>query len=103
MHEMFAQSKFNGDIGKWKVSKVTNMSCMFAGFNLDGKIKYTPFNGDISKWDVSSVKDTTCMFTYSKFEGNLDSWKLKNVKGKKAMFAGSTLLKKNKLPKWFKK
>jgi len=38
---MFAFSNFNGDISKWDVSSVKDMSNMFQCSN---------FNGDISKW-----------------------------------------------------
>ena len=51
---MFFNSQFNGDISKWDVSNVTNMSCMF-DYN-------SQFNGDISKWDVSNVTDMSNMF-----------------------------------------
>jgi surface protein len=39
MHEIFFDSKFNGDISKWDVSNVTDMSYMFWS---------SKFNGDIS-------------------------------------------------------
>jgi surface protein len=39
MDSMFAWSKFTGDISKWDVSNVRDMSKMF---------KYSKFNGDIS-------------------------------------------------------
>ena len=38
---------FNGDISKWDVSSVNDMTGMF--------YYEVVFNGDISKWDVSSV------------------------------------------------
>jgi len=41
MSDMFRDSKFNGDISNWDVSKVTSMSNMFYK---------SQFNGDISKW-----------------------------------------------------
>ena len=41
-------------IGAWDVSKVTDMSYMFA----DAK----DFNQDISEWDVSKVTDMSWMF-----------------------------------------
>lgn len=44
---------FNGDISKWNISSVEDMSGMFA---------YSKFNQDISDWDVSNVKDTMDMF-----------------------------------------
>ena len=50
---MFCDSKFNGDISVWNVSKVTNMFEMF--YDSD-------FNGDISNWNISSDTDTTDMF-----------------------------------------
>lgn len=31
MEEMFAKSKFNGDISNWNVSNVTSMYNMFSG------------------------------------------------------------------------
>ena len=40
---------FNGDVSKWQVGNVTNMSHMFSGATI--------FNGDLSKWDVSQVTE----------------------------------------------
>ena len=48
MSELFFGSKFNGDISKWNVSNVKNMSYMFTSC--------LSFNKDISSWDVSEVK-----------------------------------------------
>ena len=45
---MFMHSKFNRDISRWNVSRVTDMRAMFAN---------SPFDGDISGWNVSSVKN----------------------------------------------
>ena len=58
-------SLFNGDISKWNVSNVENMSFMFS----DSK-----FNGDISNWDVSGVEDMRYMFYNSKFNGDISNW-----------------------------
>ena len=44
----------SGDMSKWDVSRVIDMSVMFAGAE--------SFNGDMSKWDVSSVTDMSVMF-----------------------------------------
>ena len=59
MKEMFymghsSYNKFNTDISKWDVSRVTDMMRMFTGT--------TSFNGDISKWDVSRVTNMNGMF-----------------------------------------
>ena len=50
---MFNSSKFNGDISKWDVSNVSDMSDMFS---------VSKFSSDISKWDVSKVTDADNMF-----------------------------------------
>ena len=49
MSELFAETDFNGDISKWNVSNVKNMYGMF--------YECESFNQDISTWDVSNVKD----------------------------------------------
>ena len=55
MSKMFYDTKaFNGDISKWDVSSVTDMSNMFSHAE--------SFNGDISKWDVSTVINMDHMF-----------------------------------------
>ena len=43
-----------GSIGKWDVSRVTDMSGLF--YDAES------FNGDVSKWDVSSATDMSFMF-----------------------------------------
>merc|ERR1719174_2097175 len=71
---MFSGAKlFNGDISKWKVSRVSDMSAMFYGAK--------GFNGDISKWDVSSVSDMTDMFTNANFffNSDLSMWDVSRV------------------------
>ena len=47
-------NSFNGDISKWHVSRVGDMSSMFYFAK--------SFNGDLSKWDVSSVIQMDYMF-----------------------------------------
>ena len=55
MSRVFAHAKsFDRDLSKWDVSGVKDMSGMFLGA--------TSFNGDLGKWDVSSVKDMYGMF-----------------------------------------
>ena len=50
MSGMFAHAIFNGDISKWDVSSVTSMRVMF--------YRAESFNGDVSKWDASGAVDT---------------------------------------------
>ncbi|GEM_PF-1218049 len=80
MSHMFNGSSFNGDISKWDVSNVTNMSGMF---------EYSQFNGDICKWDVSNVTDMSHMFSGSKFNGNISKWNMSNVTDMSVMFLDS--------------
>jgi surface protein len=81
MSGMFAKSSFlNGDISKWNVSKVTNMSAMFAE---------SPFNQDISEWDVGNVTNMTAMFFKSSFTGSIYKWNVSNVTKMTGMFAKS--------------
>jgi surface protein len=61
MSYLFANSKFNGDISKWDVSKVEKMTRMFYS---------SQFNGDISDWDTSNVEDMSFMFAASPLEKN---------------------------------
>ena len=62
---MFSRSKFNGDISKWDVSNVINMTGMFENSN---------FNRDISNWNISNVTDIDSIFNNSKFTGDISKW-----------------------------
>jgi len=44
----------NGDVSKWDVSEVSDMTGMFTGAR--------SVNGDVSKWDVSEVSDMSFRF-----------------------------------------
>ncbi|KAA8490398.1 hypothetical protein FVE85_8912 [Porphyridium purpureum] len=69
---MFRSSSFNGEIGAWDVSSVTNMGNMFRGA--------TSFNQDISGWDVSSVTDMGNMFSgASAFNQDISGWDVSKV------------------------
>jgi surface protein len=46
MEYMFTDSEFNGDISKWNISNVTDMTAMFEG---------SEFNRDLSSWNVDSI------------------------------------------------
>ena len=108
MSELFLKEygleKFNGDISKWNVSNVTNMSWMFYKSEFNGNISNwnvsnvknmysmfanSQFNGDISNWDVSNVENMEGMFFYSKFNKDINNWNINNVKNMKRMFTGS--------------
>ncbi|NME69785.1 BspA family leucine-rich repeat surface protein [Flammeovirga aprica] len=83
LNEMFDGAiSFNGDLSKWDVSKVKNMSYMFEGA--------TSFNGDLSSWDVSSVTRMDYMFKEAtSFNGNLSTWNVSSVTRMDNMFNGA--------------
>ena len=54
---MFDHSYFNGDISKWDVSNVEDMTSMFSD---------SAFNQDISMWNVSKVEYYFNIFKNSK-------------------------------------
>ena len=77
----------HGPIGGWDVSRVTDMSRMFA------RAKY--FDSDISKWDVSSVKDMSGMFLgATSFNSDLSKWDVSRVQDMQSMFLGATMFKR---------
>jgi len=53
MWGMFKNSQFNGDISKWDVSNVKDMSNMF---------EKSEFNRDISKWKLNNKVNIDDMF-----------------------------------------
>ena len=81
MTKMFYNSDFNGDISNWDVSNVTSMGYMFSG---------SKFNGDISKWDVSNAISISHIFYNSKkFNGDISKWDVSNAMYMSNMFAYS--------------
>ena len=50
MKSMFEESEFKGDVSKWDVSSVIDMSFMFY---------HTYFDGDVSNWNTTHVVDTS--------------------------------------------
>ena len=82
MSNLFARSRFNGDISRWNVSNVTNMRSMFGScINFEGK--------GLENWDVSNVTNANHMFQYCKqFTGKaLENWNVSNVKYMDYMFS----------------
>ena len=72
---------FNGDISNWDVSNVISMEAMFYGCK--------DFNQDISSWDVSNVTNMTSMFcNCGKFNQDISNWEVSNVTNMGSMFSG---------------
>ena len=71
----------HGPIGTWGVSRLTDMSSMFA------RAKF--FDRDLSDWHVSRVKDMCGIFLgASSFNGELSMWDVSSVKYMDDMFLG---------------
>ena len=83
MHFMFSSAKaFNGDVSKWDVSSVTSMQDMFAAAET--------FNGDVSNWDVGRVAVMRGMFyEASAFNGDISKWDVSRVTTMMYMFLGA--------------
>ena len=68
-----------GEISNWDVSKVTDMSRMFAGAE--------SFNQPLNNWDVSNVEYMYGMFSgATSFNQPLDNWNVSNVTDMSDMF-----------------
>ena len=79
MSNLFEYTDFNGNISKWDVSNVENMSRMF--------YHCKSFNQDISRWDVSKVTDMGGMFfDCNKFNQDLSQWDVSKVKDMRDIF-----------------
>ena len=75
-----------GAMGEWDVSRVRDMSRIFASAKL--------FNSDISKWDVSRVRDVSGMFQgAASFNGDLSGWDVSRVINMNDMFQGAASFK----------
>ncbi len=82
LSHMFSGSEFNGDIGGWDTSNVTNMSFMFSENRF--------FNQDISAWDVSNVTTMQGMFWEAlRFNRAIGAWDVSSVTNMAWMFEGS--------------
>jgi len=80
MSFLFAGDMFVGDISQWDVSNVTDMRFMFFRSH---------FNGVISDWNVSNVKDASYMFYKSRFNRSIKNWDVTNLVNAECMFAHS--------------
>ena len=69
---------YNGDISKWDVSNVWDMSAMFKGAHI---------TSDISNWDVHNVRNMHSMFHESDFNQDISKWDVHNVKNMGYMFS----------------
>ena len=88
--ENYPQSKLRyGDSNRWDVSKIRDMTLLFANLN---------FTGEISLWDTSQVKNMQGMFFKSKFMGDISGWSVENVINFDNMFADSNFI--GDLSKW---
>ena len=89
MSNLFANSDFNGNISNWDVSNVKDMSYMFD--------ECESFNQDISKWDVSKVIYMMYMFSgCESFNQDISSWDISNKTETSYMFADCPIEEKYK-------
>ena len=90
---MFKDLKnFTGDISKWDISQVTDMSNMFANA--------AAFNDDLSGWDTSHVTDMSGIFDRAiSFSQNLSAWDVSRVTNMGGMFYNAKNFKSD-LSRW---
>merc|ERR1719201_1592823 len=80
--------KCDCSISSWDVSRVTDMSGVFANAQC--------FNGDISKWDVSNVRDMSGMFQgATSFNRDISKWEVSSVSNMNNMFWNAASFKQN--------
>ena len=76
--------EFNDNINDWDVSNVTNMSEMFAGCEI--------FNQPLNKWNVGNVTNMNEMFSICEnFNQPLNSWNVSKVTIMSKLFAGCSM------------
>ena len=87
MNGMFSYAKsFTGDISKWDVSSVKDMSSMF--------LAAKSFSSDLSEWDVSNVQSMPAMFRWAtSFNGDISKWDVSSVGNMDYMFWDATSFK----------
>ena len=77
MSSLFNGKDINGNISSWDVSNVTSMYNMFI---------FSDFNQDISDWDVSSVTNMRGMFYDTPFNQPIGNWDVSSVTYMKWLF-----------------
>jgi surface protein len=92
-----------GDIASWDVSRIEDMSHLFANAAAGGNDTIANLTENklagISNWNVSSVTTMTAMFKGSKFNGDLSKWNVSKVTDFSSMFALS-LIANDTMLKW---
>ncbi len=79
LSHMFRSSSFNGEIGHWNTSNVTDMSFMFS--------QATFFDRPIGGWNTGNVTSFRDMFSLAlSFDQPLDSWDTSNANNMRSMF-----------------
>ena len=77
-----------GDINRWNVSQVTDMSFLFQD--------QAEFDSDIRCWDTFQVTNMNSMFLNArKFHQNIDIWRTYRVKDMTSMFENATTFNQN--------
>ena len=81
-----------GPIADWDVSRITDMSRLFA--------EADDFSADLSRWDVCNVTDMGRMFSYATaFTSDLSKWNVDSVTDMERIFEGATAFTSD-LSKW---
>jgi len=92
-----------GIIGSWNITKITDLSGLFASDAVNGGsndiANLSSELNSISNWDVSRVTNLQDIFRGSKFNGDLSKWNVSNVTNFSAIFQNS-LFNNNSIQKW---
>ena len=92
MNFLFHDTYFNQPIGNWDTANVTNMNRMFHTAR--------GFNQPIGNWDTSKVTDMGVMFlSATSFNQNIGNWNTSKVTDMGAMFSGASSFNQN-LSSW---
>ena len=81
MNEIFMYSPYNGDLSKWDVSKVEDMTSMFE--------QCIAFDSDLNNWNVKKVLISNMMFSGCiSFTGRIENWDVSGLDEAYRMFNG---------------